>query len=349
MVDCAYTIGETYRDIGSYRDPDDQFLRWIRGPLDSGIKNTGGIRGLGAKHSDRPAALVLISNDKGVSRYDDPWEDTLAVDAGYVSYWGNTKADNPYDESTQNQKIRAVFNQAATGRREAVPPVLVFRKPEAGVVQFCGLCVPDYFEVRPYEDDSGTHVPNYLFHFSILNTQSVPVSWLHARAQHNSAEQAPAAQTAWTRTGTAQQWPTGEPLPQTGGQLRRYERSETVVSDRFRAATLERFDHACPLTGIEADPLLDLAHILPRSDRPELAEHPENVLVLNSLHHRAFDAGLFTLDTDYRIRVSPTFDPGHPFLQETLVERAHEPLSLPSDVRPRPGFFEELNADLGWL
>jgi hypothetical protein len=70
---------------------------------------------------------------------------------------------------------------------------------------------------------------------------------------------------------------------------------------------------------------------------------------LNSLHHRAFDAGLFTLDEDYRIRVSPAFDPGHPFLRETILERANEPLSLPPDVRLQPDFLEELNTDLGWL
>jgi hypothetical protein len=40
----AFRVGQHYRDTGSYRNSDDQFLRWIRGPLDSGIKNTGGIR-----------------------------------------------------------------------------------------------------------------------------------------------------------------------------------------------------------------------------------------------------------------------------------------------------------------
>lgn len=61
----SFQVGQQYRDTGSYRDPDDQFLRWIRGPLNSGIKNTGGIRDLGAAHSETPAALVLVSNDSG--------------------------------------------------------------------------------------------------------------------------------------------------------------------------------------------------------------------------------------------------------------------------------------------
>ena len=68
-----FRISKIYQDTGSYRNSDDQFLRWIRGPLNSGIKNTGGIRDLGTDRSDRPAAIVLVSNDAGVSQHDDPW------------------------------------------------------------------------------------------------------------------------------------------------------------------------------------------------------------------------------------------------------------------------------------
>lgn len=349
LMNQTFDIGEFYRDTGSYRNSDDQFLRWIRGPLESGIKNTGGIRDLSSERSDVPAALVVVSNEKGISQHEDPWEDTLAVDAGYVSYWGDAKAGNPYDESPQNQKIKAAFDRAASGRREEVPPVLVFRKPEAGAVQFCGLCVPDYLEVRSYQDDSGAQIPNYLFHFTILNTRSVPVSWLHDRAQMNGTARAPDDWKNWVRTGVVHQWPTGEPLDQTGGRFRRYVTGETVVSEAFRSETFERYDHACAITRIREEPLLDLAHVLPRNERPDLAEHPENVLVLNSLHHRAFDAGLFTLDTDYRIQVSPSFDPGHPFLRETILDRRGEQLTLPSDVRLQSTFLEELNTSLGWM
>jgi hypothetical protein len=348
-MDREFTVGEEYHDTGSYRNSGDQFLRWIRGPLGSGIKNTGGIRDLGADRSDTPAALILISNEQGISQHEDPWEDTLAVDAGYISYWGDAKAGNPYDESPQNQKIKAAFDRAAANQREEVPPVLVFRKPESGTVGFCGLCVPDYLEVQSYQDDSGARIPNYLFHFTVLNTHSVPVSWLHNRAQRNGNEDAPDVWKEWVKSGEVHQWPTGEPLDQTDGRLRRYETTETIVSEAFRTETFERFGHACTITGIEEDSLLDLAHILPRSDRPELAEHPENVLVLNSLHHRAFDTGQFTVDTDYRIRVRPTFDPGHPFLRETIVEQQGDRLALPLDVQLRPEFIEDLNADLGWL
>lgn len=344
----AFRVGETYRDTGSFRNAEDQFLRWIRGPLSSGIKNTGGIRDLGADRSETPAALVLVSNDAGVSQHDDPWEDSLAVNAGYVSYWGDAKKDLRYDESPQNRKIKDAFDRAASGRRKEVPPVLVFRKPESGVVEFCGLCVPDHFEVHTYQDDSGEQIPNYRFHFSIINTQAVPVSWLHRRAQTNDDDQAPDVWKQWVREGEVSQWPTGEPLD-TEGAVRRYETTETMVSEAFRAETFERYGHACAMTSIREESLLDLAHILPRSQHPDLAEHSENVLVLNSLHHRAFDAALFTVDSEYRIRTSPSFEPAHPFLRETITEKEGESIAFPPGVQVRPGFLEELNAGLPWL
>ena len=302
----------------------------------------------GANRSGTPAALVFVSNDAGISQHEDPWEDTLSVNAGYVSYWGDAKADQMYDDSPQNRKIKDSFDRAASGRREEVPPVLVFRKPESGVVEFCGLCVPDHFEVRSYQDDSGVQIPNYLFHFTILNTEAVPASWLHERARANDDSNAPDVWMRWIRSGGVAQWSTGETLD-SGGRIRRYERTATVVSDSFRTETFERYGHACAMTGIREENLLDLSHILPRSQHPDLAEHPENVLVLNSLHHRAFDAALFTVDSDYRIRTNPSFDPAHPLLRKTIAEREGEQLALPPDVEVRPKFLEEVNAGLSWL
>ncbi len=125
------------------------------------VSRTRGIRYLTADRSDVPAALVLVSNDSGISQQDDPLEDTLAINTGHISYWGDAKASNPYDEFIQNRKIKSAFESATAGQREEVPPILVFRKPESGVVEFCGLCVPNHLEVRSYYTASGTQVPNY--------------------------------------------------------------------------------------------------------------------------------------------------------------------------------------------
>lgn len=345
----AYEIGSTYRDTGSFRNADDQFLRWLRGPLDSGIKNTGGIRILSAEESETPAAIVLVSNAEGTAQHTDDWDDKIAVESGYVEYWGDGKAGKPYDESTRNRRIKAAFEQASKGNRDAVPPVLFFQKPEKGVVRFGGLCIPADFEVKSYLDESDQRVPNYLFHFSILDAERVPVSWLHHRARPSVDGEPPAAWREWVETGTARVWPLGERFEDTAGRVARSETRRVTVSDAFRAVVFERYSGACAVTGMAEEDLLDVAHVVPRRERPEIAEDPDNALILNTLHHQAFDRHLFTIDRDYRLRVKPEFDPSHPFLRETIVERDGRELSIPEGVGPDPSFFEAINTDLAWL
>lgn len=348
-MNSVFRIGDEYRDKGSGKNPEDQFLRWIRGSLDIGIKNTGGIRDLSSNVTTHPAAIVVVSNDEGVSQHEDPWQDTLATAKGHIDYWGDAKKGNPYDESRQNEKIKRAFDQAAKGNRERVPPILVFRKPRSGIVQFCGLCVPDSVEVLAYRDESGNQTPNYLFHFTILNTDTVAPTWLHDRVRLNSDERAPEVWKDWVMTGETRQWPTGKIVNETEGRYRRYERKEITVSPQFRSEVLERYQNQCAITGIDQPSLVDIAHVLPRSDHPEYAADPENVVVLNPLHHRAFDAGLFTLDSNCRIRASPSFDPGHPFLRESVVERQGKQIALPPNARIRDEYLEKRNSSLDWM
>lgn len=72
--------------------------------------------------------------------------------------------------------------------------------------------------------------------------------------------------------------------------------------------------------------------MLSRSEYPELVADDENVLVLNALHHRAFDADLVTLTDALKLRVNPAFTPGHPFLQKTIIARDGAGISLPQEV-----------------
>lgn len=348
-MDTAFEVNRRYRDAGTWRDSEDQFLRWIRGPLSAGIKNTGGIRDLSFEDSEETAALVLVSNDEGVSQHEDPWQDNLNVSSGHIEYWGDAKADHPYDESPQNRKIKQAFERAARGNRETVPPVLVFRKPEPGVVQFCGLCVPDSFEVRTYRSESGERIPNYLFHFNILNAQQVPVAWIHDRAQCRDNELAPDEWTEWVENGVISRWPLGDRIEDTEGYRRRVEREEVVVTGQFRDDTLARFNHSCIVTGIEEMSVLDVTHVLPRSDYPELVEDEENVLVMNALHHRAFDADLFTFDSEMQLHVNPEFDPGHPILRETITEQSGRRVDVPSEARVEEDYLMERNAALPWV
>lgn len=74
----------------------------------------------------------------------------------------------------------------------------------------------------------------------------------------------------------------------------------------FRNAVLSAYDNTCCITGINIPKLLQASHIKSWSDSDPLTErtNPINGLCLNALHHKAFDNGIITIDTNYRILVS---------------------------------------------
>ncbi len=76
----------------------------------------------------------------------------------------------------------------------------------------------------------------------------------------------------------------------------------------FRKAVLSAYNQKCCVTGISIPALLIAAHIKPwnNSDPKTERTNPCNGLSLNALHHEAFDEGIFTIDTDYRILISKT-------------------------------------------
>jgi putative restriction endonuclease len=71
----------------------------------------------------------------------------------------------------------------------------------------------------------------------------------------------------------------------------------------FRDAVLSAYNHQCCVTGIQHDVLLVASHIKPWKDSdPKLERtNPCNGLCLNPLYDKAFDAGLMTIDEQYKI------------------------------------------------
>jgi putative restriction endonuclease len=70
----------------------------------------------------------------------------------------------------------------------------------------------------------------------------------------------------------------------------------------FRENILEAYKFKCAITGLSETKLLEAAHIIPDSN--ELStQQITNGIALNRLHHRAYDAELLGIDTDYRIHI----------------------------------------------
>jgi putative restriction endonuclease len=121
-----------------------------------------------------------------------------------------------------------------------------------------------------------------------------------------------------------------------------------IVDPEFRATVLSRHDRTCPISGVDHPGLLDVAHVLSWSDYPEHRADLSNVLTLSKTHHAAFDRDLFTIDRDYRLRVNPNFETQSDVLQQTIIDRAGERISVPDDSL-NPQYVAQHNAALEWV
>ncbi|MGI9558399.1 MAG: HNH endonuclease [Thermodesulfobacteriota bacterium] len=73
----------------------------------------------------------------------------------------------------------------------------------------------------------------------------------------------------------------------------------------FRESILASYNESCCITGLKVANLLIASHIKSwkESTKHERVD-PQNGLCLNALHDKAFDRGLITVSTDYKIRTS---------------------------------------------
>jgi len=120
------------------------------------------------------------------------------------------------------------------------------------------------------------------------------------------------------------------------------------VDPEFRATVLREYDWTCPVSCVDHEGLLDVAHVLSWSEYPKRRADLGNVLPLSKTHHAAFDRELFTIDSEYRLRVSPTFETESELLQRTIVERDGERLTIP-DGGVEVAYLREYNEGVAWL
>lgn len=363
-----HCVGEEYRDA---QDPaEDEFQTWIRGPLDSGIDNSSGIRPLypeSDKVNSEVAAFVIVSSEPEFeARWDrDVWEDEFRVDEGEIVVWGDAKKQSPDDDIDPldfpgNQELVAEKRRIQRRGRTAATPILVYRKPRSGYVEFVGLCILDAIERADFKQDFDNvtvWTPNYRFHLSVLDADTVDLGWLHDRAMGREDNRTPDMWNEWTTEGATDDKSNSDvesttsigSYKDTSGTRRSRGESEVRVSDSFREMTFNRYNHKCLLTELRNDAFLTLSHILPRASYPKYAEHPENVMILNWVHHRAFDADIFTFGTDLTVHVDPTFSTGSEFLHQTLVERDGRRATLPEKASVSAEFLRTRNENIGWM
>ena len=159
-----------------------------------------------------------------------------------------------------------------------------------------------------------------------------------------------------SRIGQATQDVDDEEVEQTIAEPRRYAVVATrqAIRDRgFRNRVLQAYGYSCAMCGLQLS-LIECAHILP-VEHPESTDGTDNGVALCALHHRAFDRGLVTFDTKFRIRVNQTKveDLKARDLADGLASfttALGTTIALPAKKHDRPdrSFVTKANAIRGW-
>ena len=118
----------------------------------------------------------------------------------------------------------------------------------------------------------------------------------------------------------------------------------------FRASVLSAYNGACCITGINDSRLLVASHIRPWSKckNGEDRTKTENGLCLSALYDRAFDKGLFTVDTNFKIKLSSS-------LKDHMTKASYDQhfawldnleITLPSRGKPAAEFLHYHNLNI---
>lgn len=133
-----------------------------------------------------------------------------------------------------------------------------------------------------------------------------------------------------------------EELPLPVDTTRRVEVEVRKKQYIFRRMVLSSYSSICCMSGLSEPRLLVASHIVPWKDDVENRLNPRNGLCLSMLHDKAFDLGLLTVDSDYRVAVSPELSKlnNDKFIQETLVACHGKLITLPEKFHPSKEFLD---------
>lgn len=127
----------------------------------------------------------------------------------------------------------------------------------------------------------------------------------------------------------------GLPLGETREAVVRVRLNQAV----FRTAVLAAYETACCITGIALPELLCASHIVPWSVDVRNRTNPQNGLCLNAIHDRAFDRGLVTITSDYKVRVSKRIMRSESAgIRKLLSDFDGVPIKLPAHFPPAEQF-----------
>lgn len=113
----------------------------------------------------------------------------------------------------------------------------------------------------------------------------------------------------------------------------------------FRASILASYNNTCCITGIDRPELLIAGHISPWGKDEKNRLNPRNGIAMNALHDKAFESGLITITTDYKIKISQSLlnQKKSQSVVDYFIRYHNQPMILPSRFLPDIDFLKYHN------
>lgn len=202
LANSNLTIDAHYAGSRNGNSSDDPLTKLLN------VSNQGGFRIRGTR--DDPRMVVLLS-----SMEDLDWPDELDLSTGTFIYYGdNKKPGRKLDETNRygNNLLELIFSRYHSGKRDLMPPVLVFTKAgQYRDVIFRGLAVPGQVGSTQNDDlvavwhtNNGQRFQNYKATLTILDIPEVPRLWLNdiiCGQRASESKNAPEKWLKWVNTG----------------------------------------------------------------------------------------------------------------------------------------------------
>jgi len=115
-----------------------------------------------------------------------------------------------------------------------------------------------------------------------------------------------------------------------------------VNQNDFRQRILASYNEKCCITEISFTSLLVASHIIPWSKNKQERLNPRNGICLNNIHDKAFDKGLITITSDFKVKLSDAIlkKQKETNIQKYFLEYDNQPIILPDRFIPSIEFLE---------
>ncbi|MCU0471686.1 MAG: HNH endonuclease [Arcicella sp.] len=129
------------------------------------------------------------------------------------------------------------------------------------------------------------------------------------------------------------------------GKMREQMIKVRVNQSFFRSSILASYNNTCCITGIQQPEFLIAGHIKPWSVDEKNRLNPQNGIAINALHDKAFETGLLTITTDYKVKISPLLfkQKKSKSIEEYFLKLDNQDIILPSRFLPDVEFLKYHN------